>query len=251
LPLDDPAELDAIATEHLSLWENMPVAWRNLWRLRTVHCLRVIPITGAQGYAITDVMRRIICAHLGLAILGLGDDAVADLRGITVYPAEFWVDETDEDELTGVVSESQAMLSGQAIGRDRIVLSWEDVLASRPIPPGLDHAGGHDTQRRDSHGYNVVIHEFTHHLQANRPHGDPAALRQLDAEYVRFTRRVTHAEDPIVDAYGAESVEEFLATAAEAFFQKPQRLRRHHPSLFTLLTRSFRFNPLTWDLEDD
>ena len=230
----DRIDLDAIAALHLALWPTMPTEWRQHWREQTRHCLKYIPMTGAADFQINDTMRSVICAHLGLATLGLGTEVVADLHGITVYPDEFWVDEIEEDELTGVISESRTALSGQAIGHERIVLSWQDVLASRPSAT--------DPHRR----YNVVIHEFTHHLQASRPYGDPQALRQLEVEYERFQQRAQSKEDAVLDSYGAQSLEEFLATAAEAFFQEPSALERHHPVLFDLLTRSFKLNPLTW-----
>jgi hypothetical protein len=231
---EDRLTLDAVAAEHLALWPEMPPEWRHRWQRRTAQGLQAVPITGASGFAVTDTMRTVICAHLGMAALGLGDDALTDLHGITLYPQAFWVDEVEEDELTGVVSESRSALSGQAIGHERIVLSWEDVLDSRPQAQGDDYC------------YNVVIHEFTHHLQASRPHGDPEALQQLEMEYQQFAAHIAQQADSILDPYGAESAEEFLAIAAEAFFHKPRLLQQRHHRLFDLLVRSFRLNPLTW-----
>jgi MtfA peptidase len=226
---------EQVALDHLRLWPRMPQDWRERWHDGLQHFLLNVPFVGANGLQVTDDMRIVVGAHMSLAAIGLGRDAFASLHGITLYPDEFWVDEVEEDELTGVISESRSVLSGQSLGDERIVLSWQDVL----------HCGV--TEPSDDYAYNVVIHEFTHHLQASRPHGDPEALALLMAEHAKLLTALEQGEEPtVLDPYGADSPEEFLAIAAEAFFEIPDALQREHPQVYDVLARSFRVDPLTW-----
>lgn len=212
----------------------MPTAIRAEWHQRLRSFRQRVPFFGAHDLQVTETMRVVVGAHFALAAIGLGDEAFLGLHGITLYADEFWVDEIEEDETTGVISECRAALSGQAIGDERIVLSWQDVLQSGANSPA------------EQGPYNVVIHEFTHFLQASRPAGDPAALRLLQAEHVRLIENLAAGAPGILDPYGAQSPEEFLATAAEAFFESPGELHRWHPEVHGLLVRSFLIDPRQW-----
>jgi len=133
-------------------------------------------------------------------------------------------------EDTGVVTEGYEALSGQAIESDRIVLSWRDVL----------EGDAHDD------GYNVVIHEVTHFLEHANPGGDQAARAALEAAREELGRALDRGETPLIDPYGAEDTAEFLAVAAETFFERPRELRARHPTLYVLLRESFRLDPAEW-----
>jgi Mlc titration factor MtfA (ptsG expression regulator) len=163
--------------------------------------------------------------------LGADDYPLDALHGVTLHPDEFLVEEREEDEETGVVTEGYRALSGQAQGSDRIVLSWRDVV---------------DAETRDD-GYNVVIHEFTHFLEHSHPGGDPTAHAALEAAHAALCDAVDRGEPTLLDPYGAEDLTEFLAVAAEFFFELPRELRARHPTLYVLLRDSFKLDPASWD----
>lgn len=224
-----------VARSHLRVWSRMPDEWRAHWHDRLQFFLQRMSFLGANGLKVTEDMRLVVGAHMSLAAIGLGNEAFASLHGITLYPDEFWVNEIEEDELTGVIRESRSALSGQALGDERIILSWQDVLH------------GSATVSDQGYAYNVVIHEFTHHLQASRPHGDPQALTLLSTEHAKLIAALERGEEPeVLDPYGANSPEEFLAIAAEAFFELPDALHASHPQIYDVLARSFRVDPVTW-----
>ena len=114
------------------------------------------------------------------------------------------------------------------------MLSWRDVS---------------ETRTRDD-GYNVVIHEVTHFLEHSHPGGDPAARAALEAAYEALCDAVDRGEDTLLDPYGAEDLTEFLAVAAEFFFERSEDLRARHPTLYVLLRDSFRLDPAAWATKD-
>ncbi len=198
---------------------------------RRIHdWLARVEFVGCGGLAITDEMRLVIAAQACITALGLEPDAFDRLHGVMLYPDEFWVEEQDVDEETGVVTEGGRALSGQTVETDRIVLSWRDV---------------EDAATRQD-GYNVVVHEVVHyldHVGGGRASAQGGALAE---EYQALCEAVDRGEDTLIDPYGAEDPVEFLAVSAELFFEQPRRLRRHHPALYAALREAFRLDPADW-----
>lgn len=212
------------------MWQRLPADRRITLLERLAHFLERVPFTGAHGLVVTEEMRVLVGAQACLITLGNDDYPFDDLHGITMHRDEFVVEEAVEDEDTGVVTEGYQTLSGQAIESDRIVLSWQDVL---------------DSMRRQE-GYNVVIHEFTHFLEHTRPGGDRAARAALESCLAELRAAVDRGEQTLLDPYGAEDITEFLAVAAEFFFERSLELREQHPLLYVLLRDSFHLDPASW-----
>ena len=227
-------DLPLLIEREVRLWSYLPEALRDTLLPRVREFIERIPFEGAHGFEVTDPMRIVIAAQACIVTLGHDDYPFDALHGITLHPDEFIVEESEEDEETGVVTEGYRAISGQSQGSDRIVLSWRDVA---------------DSQTRDD-GYNVVIHEVTHFLEHSRPGGDRAARSALEAAYDSLCDAVDRGEDTLLDPYGAEDLTEFLAVAAEFFFERPVDLRERHPMLYVLLRDSFRLDPATWHATD-
>lgn len=216
--------------QSLRLWQRVPENLRDTLAARVEDFIRRVPFTGAGGLVVDDSMRVRIAAQCCLVTLGHEGWPFASLHGITLHPDEFVVRQEIEDEDTGVVTEGYEALSGQSIESDRIVLSWRDVLEGDA----------------EDDGYNVVIHEVTHFLEHANPGGDPTARAALEAAREELGRALERGETPLIDPYGAEDNAEFLAVAAETFFERPRELRARHPTLYVLLRQSFRLDPAEW-----
>jgi len=225
-----PGARTSILERHVRLWHRLPTPLQERLLPRLDEFLERIPFTGAHDFAVTETMRTVIAAQACIVTLGHEHYPFDDLHGITVHPDEFVVAESAEDEDTGVVTEGFRTLSGQAHGSDRLVLSWRDV---------------DEAQSRDD-GYNVVIHEVTHFLEHSHPGGDPAAHAALTAAYESLCAAVDRGDETLLDPYGAEDLTEFLAVAAEFFFERPADLAARHPTLYVLLRDSFRLDPASW-----
>jgi Mlc titration factor MtfA (ptsG expression regulator) len=230
LPAFDRDEVRSTLDARVKLWRELPAHLQDTLLERLPAFLGRVPFTGAGGFVVSDEHRLIISAQACLLTLGLDDDPYTALHGVTIYPDEFIVHERDEDEETGVVTEGYRALAGQALETDRIVLSWRDV---------------EEAEVRDD-GYHVIVHEFTHFLEHSRPGGDPVAKSALEECYASLCAACDRGEATLIDPYGAESLTEFLAVAAESFFTQPQALRREHPTLYVLLRESFKLDPASW-----
>lgn len=225
-----PRDRRVLLQARVRLWRALPPELQERLLPRIEEFLARVPFIGAGGLTVTEDMRTIIAAQACLVTLGGEDAGFEALHGITLHPDEFVVEEADEDEETGVVTEGWRTLSGQSVDGERIVLSWRDV---------------EEAEHRDD-GYNVVIHEFTHFLEQTRPGGDPAAHRALEAAHEELCDAVDRGEETLLDPYGAEDLTEFLAVAAEMFFSRPLGLKARHPSLYDLLRVSFALDPAAW-----
>ncbi|MGT2493840.1 zinc-dependent peptidase [Cupriavidus basilensis] len=173
-------------------------------------------------------MVTIVAVQACVPILRLGIEWYRGWRGIVLYPGEFVIRRTVEDDIGlvhGVVEEA----SGEAWEHGPVILSWPDV---KTPGAGLNarHAHPDDT-------YNVVIHEFAHKLDMldGEPDGVPpfsrtpprhrprAVGRDLPVEYDRFAeacdRQSDHAWDHperlppalrVIGPYGCEAPSEFF-----------------------------------------
>jgi Mlc titration factor MtfA (ptsG expression regulator) len=197
---------------------------------------------GCNGLAITDEMRVTIAAHACVLVLGRPHDLYPSLQSILVYPTPFWVEEEEEDE-SGLVTRERHVLAGQAWDASRIILSWEDVLSA-----GTAHAPG----------YNVVLHEFAHHLEyeglglAGEPGKSRRAFEQwrtdLEREFDRLEEQVESGVEILLDPYAAEDEAEFFAVASEEFFERPLPIRSAHHALYALLKEFYGLDPASWNL---
>jgi MtfA peptidase len=184
-----------------------------------------------------------IAAQAVLPVLTLGLGWYDDFVGIVVHPDEVLARRTVTDE-DGVVHQYSEVLAGEAMDLGPVMLNWSDV----------DRAGASAEQ-----GYNVVIHEFIHKIDMRDGAADgcpplpsrasrEAWLTDMKTEYDAFREKVIIAERfggeaPWLDAYGAESIDEFFAVACEAYFVNRRRFEVEFPKLVPLFDGFFKLSP--------
>jgi MtfA peptidase len=194
---------------------------------------------GANGLVITDTVALAIAAQAVLPVLHLGLAWYDDFVGIVVHPGEVLARRTVVDE-SGIVHHYNEVLAGEAMDGGPVMLSWHDV----------DSAG-----TTAEAGYNVVIHEFIHKIDMRdgAPDGCPplpsraarkAWLAAMQAHYEAFREKVIIAERfggevPWLDAYAAQSIDEFFAVACEAYFVNRKRFEAEFPALVPLFDSFF------------
>jgi Mlc titration factor MtfA (ptsG expression regulator) len=183
-------------------------------------------------------MRLVIAAQACLLVTrGTGD--YDDLMSVLIYPEEFVINRTDEDE-AGVVTEFEDVVSGESQDTSRIVLSWRDIKE----PP------------EDGEICNVVLHEFAHYLDHNSGgafsdiEDGRAALKDwhtvLESEFNAHCAAVEAEEDTLIHPDGAEHPAEFFAYATEVFFEAPAQMKRLHPRLYEGLKAGYGLDPASW-----
>lgn len=190
---------------------------------------------GAGGFEITDEVAVAVAAQACLPVLRLGLACYDGFVGIVMHADEIVAPREVMDD-DGVVHHYEEVLAGEAMDGGPVTLSWHDVAT----------AG----QSAES-GYNVVIHEFVHKIDmldgesdGIPPLGSRAARQAwaevIDAEYASFCEQVDAGQDTWLDPYGAQSVDEFFAVAAEAYFVATEDFRQEHPRLQALFDAYFR-----------
>src|SRR5438552_1988649 len=194
---------------------------------------------GAQGFVVTDEVALSIAAQAVLPVLHLGLKWYDDFVGIVVHADEVVAKRTTMDD-AGVVHDWEEVISGEAMDKGPVMLSWRDAAGERDA--------AHE-------GYNVVIHEFIHKIDMRdgRADGCPplptnaarrAWIQVMQREYEAFREKAIVAErfggqETWLDPYGAQSIDEFFAVACEAYFVAPARFREEHAALAQLFDGFF------------
>jgi MtfA peptidase len=249
-PIDDAIWQGTLAG--LPFLKHLEAAEQGRLREMTSLFLAQKEFSTAHDLELTDAMTVAIAAQACLPVLNLGLELYRGWVGVIVYPGEFVIRKTVEDE-DGVVHEVEHDASGEAWEGGPVVLSWEDAQMT-------DAADEKDA-------YNVVIHEFAHKIDMlngeadghpplfRRWHAplDPAAWGDVfDHAYDQFCARVdsiserrwAHFErESLIDPYAADHPSEFFAVCSEALFVQPHAFEAGYPELYRLLARYYRQDP--------
>ncbi|MBK8522788.1 MAG: zinc-dependent peptidase [Betaproteobacteria bacterium] len=211
-------------------------------RALTQNFLAEKEFTATGGLELDDEMCLAIAVQGCLLVLNLGLEWYRDWVGIIVYPDEFVIPRSIQDE-DGIVHEYDEVASGEAWGGGPLLISWRDVQLS-------------------GDGYNVVIHEFAHKLDMRNGEADglPPLHAGLSREhwestflaaYDRFCAQVEAAEakgeETEIDPYAAENPAEFFAVLSEVFFESPVQLLQDYPEIYEQLAAFYRIDPLAKD----
>ena len=242
--LDEPIPPDWVEIVH----ETFPLS-RRLDELDQNRLMRYVQLfihekrfEGCNGLVITDQIRVNIAAQACYLLLRLEAGCYPDLTTVLVYP-QAYVPKDDtllQTQLqTGQVQQPQGARLGESWLQGTVVLSWD--AATRGAANIRD-------------GRNVVFHEFAHRLdqQDGVADGVPAALpassiQTWAAVVGKHQERLKRARKcfrrTVLQKYGATNRAEFFAVATEAFFEKPQQLRKKAPDLYVELVEFYGRDP--------
>ena len=196
---------------------------------------------GCGGFRLTDEVRVVVAALACLLLLHRETGYFPGLSSVVVYPTSFIVDLQHVDA-AGIVTDETGPLVGESWDTGCVVLAWDEVLQSAATP---------------GDGYNVVIHEFAHQLDAEDGITDGAPSlpdraryrswsRVFSREYARLRQMLQEGGRGALDEYGASDPAEFFAVVTEHFFETPQLLRDEHPDLYGELRQYYRQDPASW-----
>jgi Mlc titration factor MtfA (ptsG expression regulator) len=231
-PITDAAWSDALGSR---LFARLDDADRARLRELAARFLARKSFTAAGGHELTDAQRIRIAALACLPVLHLGFEWLAGWREVIVYPGEFRVKREHHDEHTGVVTEGEDELIGEAWERGPVILSWADVATDLERP--FD-------------GFNVVAHEIAHKLDMldgamNGVPRLPAGIARrewietLQTAFDALVRAVQRGRDTFIDPYATEGPDEFFAVVSELHFSDPAGLARAAPGVAALLARFY------------
>lgn len=218
-----------------ALFEQLSMDQRTRLRELCTRFLARKSFSAAGGHELIDSQRLAIAAFACLPVLELGFDWLDGWSEIIVYAGSFRVRREHHDEHSGVVTEGDDELIGEAWERGPIVLSWADVAADLESP--FD-------------GFNVVIHEIAHKLDMldGAMNGVPRLppnisraqwVETMQSAYDELVARMAEGLETIIDPYAAESVEEFFAVVCEHYYSLPTAIEAASHDTCLMLNRLF------------
>lgn len=230
LSLPFPESWRALLLERYDHYERLPPDWRRRFEDDVRLFLADKRISGV-GVEVTDPLRVLVAASAVTLTLGWPDADWDRLTEVLLYPDDF-----DRDYRFGGGGEAER--AGEAH-------AWGTVILSAPtLEESFDY---------DDDGYHVGLHEFAHLLDVEQAQFDgmPAGLagparRAWPALVEAEMERARHGRS-VLDEYGAEDAVEFFPVAVEAFFERPQPMRRRHAELYETLRDYFAQDPAAWD----
>jgi Mlc titration factor MtfA (ptsG expression regulator) len=212
---------------------------------RVLECAKVIAAErrfyGISDFQITEEVIVTISAQAALLVLH-ADDYYFDRVGAILVHGKGPKVRMVHPLGGAVLVEEGVPISGQHLEQGEVRLAWDQVLA-----------GG-----RDPHdGFNVVLHEFAHHLDwldgeydgvpplknpADRSHW----LDVLDDVCGQIREDLRDGYDTLLPDHASDSTIELFAYATEAFFELPHELAEDHPELFDCLLSFYITDPRAW-----
>ena len=198
-------------------------------------------VEGCHGQDITDQIRVNIAAYACLLILRLPGQSYHSLGSVLVYPTSFAAPVCDTNH-HGIVTETLEERFGESWPTGTVVLSMDSLTKT-----GVE--GGS--------GLNIILHEFAHFLDSQMGGISEAPLRENHQgcrdwadlwrrEYTRARQNRRLGRPLVLDPYGAISPGEGFAVASETFFERPVRLKAHHPELYAELRAIYGQDPAVW-----
>jgi Mlc titration factor MtfA (ptsG expression regulator) len=227
---------DALATCPLA--QRLSVDDRQRLRLLAARFLqrkRMYPVE----IELDETQRLLIAMQACLPVLRMGFRELRGWQGVVVYPGEFKVRHSHHDGSTGVVTERDQVLTGEAWQIGPLVLSWAAVQQDLLQPWD---------------GYNVVAHEIAHKLDMldGPPDGVPPLPRGMSRRawiwtfqraYDDLVVAVRGGEPTQIDEYATTNPGEYFAVVSELHFSDPSRLQRAEPEVAALLESYYGPSP--------
>ncbi|MFZ2236165.1 MAG: M90 family metallopeptidase [Dokdonella sp.] len=218
-----------------ALFERMRPSRRDRLREHATLFLADKRFHGAADHVVDHDQRLAVAAMACIPVHRIGYRALRGWRDVIIYPTGFRSRREHHDEATGVVTEVDEDMIGEAWDRGPVVLSWADIAQDMASP--FD-------------GLNVVIHEIAHKLDMldGSINGTPklasSILRKqwvtaMQNAFDDLVRMVEGSVETPIDPYAAESVDEFFAVITEYHHSAPEQLARCMPDVAALMDRYY------------
>ena len=225
-----PAGVERELHKRVAIYRALDEPTRTRFRELGAIFLDETPIIGV-ACDIDDTVRALVVASAVIPILAFPAWEYAGLRKVLVRPEAF---DAGFGAQAGATSDALGMVGVSGCFQGVMVLSRPDLI------DGFAQADR----------ANVGIHEFAHLVDAGDGtiDGIPATMpRACIRPWVALVRSELerHRSQAGLSSYALTNEAEYFAVASEAFFERPDDLRRRMPELYVLLERAFRQDPLT------
>lgn len=221
-----PPNTKQILTENVTFYNNLNDKDKTLFESRIKDFLAHTTIRGI-GTEIEDLDRILIASGAIMLIFSFPDWKYNNISEVLVYKDAF-----NEQYSTDATDRNVLGMVGDGAMRREMILSQQSLRASFKNP---------------SDGQNTVIHEFAHLIDKadGTTDGIPEYLLsqpqvhpwiKLVHETINEMKARRHSD---INPYGATNDAEFFAVISEYFFERPDKLKEHHPELYIMLEEMF------------
>lgn len=215
----------AILTANVVFYNKLDEAGKTRFEKLVNEFLQDTRVEGV-GTDITNLDRALIASGAVIPIFGFPDWKYTNLTNIILYPNSFdgeFQFEGGDRNILGMVG--SGYMNGQ------MLLSRGALLA------GFSKSAGTG---------NAAVHEFVHLLDKADGETDGVPEYLMPHEYAVPWLKMMHQEmhrinegRSDISPYALTNEPEFLAVAAEYFFEKPNQLKHKHPEIYEQLSKAF------------
>ncbi|TSD63760.1 zinc-dependent peptidase [Inquilinus sp. KBS0705] len=228
----DTPQLKQLLTQHIDFYSNLSDADKTTFEQRVERFLTDVRIEGV-GLVIDDADRIMVAASAVIPIFGFKDWSYRNVTNVLLYPDTF-----DKDfQFEGNEGEGRSILGMVGSG----YMNGQMILSRNALLKGFSKNSGKE---------NTGIHEFVHLLDKADGATDGVPEGFLPNEFIAPWIKMMHHEihkieagRSDIDVYATTNEAEFLAVAAECFFEKPDQFQTKHPQLYDMLSKIFGQNP--------
>ncbi|HEY0055747.1 MAG TPA: M90 family metallopeptidase [Pedobacter sp.] len=220
-----PKHMTSLLNEHISFYRKLDQEEKIKFEQKVSNFIGKVNIEGV-GTEIEDVDRILVAASAIIPIFKFGNWEYRNLTSVTLYPDTFNQDfqfEGEDRSVLGVVGTG--------------FMHRQMILSKNALTEGF---------RIDSDARNTAIHEFVHLL--DMADGDADGVPELLLDSACFSpwikaiqkemKRIEKGNSDI-DPYALTNDAEFLAVVSEYFFEKPEKMKRRYPELYSFADRMY------------
>ena len=221
-----PANARELLNAHVAFYGRLGDKDKLAFEERIRYFLAQVSITGI-GVQVEDIDRLLVASGAIIPIFSFPDWRYNNISEVLLYKDSF----NDHYQSEGAGRNILGMVGDGALHR-QMILSQPSLRASFA---------------NDEDGRNTAIHEFVHLLDKADGATDGIPEYLLARPYILPWVKQIHntmqnmraGKDRDIDFYGATNDAEFFAVVSEYFFERPDKLKAHHPELYRLLDQMF------------
>jgi len=228
-----PVAWRTLLTENVAFYDGLEPADQQRFEQAMQLFLARTRLTGIQT-VVDDLTRVLTAAAAVIPVFGFPGWEYPTLHEVLIVP--------DAWQLATPADQEMKSLQGTLLGSvQRFQTSQYMRLSRAALVQGFADA-------EDRH--NVGVHEFAHlvdeadgQIDGIPGAGLPPALRPAWATVMQRELAAIRAGHSDIDPYAGTNEAEFFAVVNEYFFERPEKLKEHHPELFDLLAQALHQHP--------
>jgi len=221
-----PADTKQLLVTNVPFYNNLSNENKIVFENRIKDFLQHVRITGV-GTVVEDIDRILIASGAIIPIFSFPGWRYNNINEVLLYKDAFNM----EYDMTGDDRNILGLVGDGALHRQMI----------------LSQASVRSSFQNATDGHNVVIHEFAHLIDKADGATDGIPEYLLRRPYIlpwinkmhETISKMKENESADINIYGATNHAEFFAVVSEYFFERPDKLREHHPELYQMLEKMF------------